>query len=105
MARRANDNGLLRLPTGASEFAARVRMTEIDDNVAAVDLFRDVVTEIQTGGYRDDGAFERGACVDRGISEVDARGSVAEFQCGRERALLADAEGGGNARRRFRSRN
>ena len=53
MARRANDNGLLRLATGASEFAARIRMTEIDDNVAAVDLFRDVVTEIQTGGYLD----------------------------------------------------
>src|SRR2546423_7356284 len=56
----SNDGRFLRGAAGAPKLATRVGMTEIDDNVTAVDLFRDVVVEIDARRYLNLGFRSRG---------------------------------------------
>src|SRR5436190_2218666 len=60
MAGGSNDGRLFRLATGVTKFTTRIRMTEIDDDIAAVDLFPNLIAEIQAGRYFDAGLRRRG---------------------------------------------
>src|SRR6476469_2729495 len=51
MAGGSDDGRLFHLATGVTKFFARVRMTEIDDDIAVADLRGNFVTQIQAGCY------------------------------------------------------